>query len=101
MRLLLLTAFASMSLGTQAQTLVTVDSASTTTAPGIGGTAQIGYAFAKGDVITIEAKAAKKLDRMLVYRFPEGVVGRAKLTKRPKLTFTMPEDGIIICRFVS
>lgn len=84
-----------------AQTTVVVDSGVTTTAPGIGGTTQIGYAFAKGDVVTIDAKASKKLERMLVFRFPEAVLGRVKLTKSPKLTFTMPEEGIAVFRFIS
>jgi hypothetical protein len=83
-----------------AQTAILVED-STTSALGIGGTAQIGYAFAKGDVVTIEAQASKQLDRMLAYRYPEEVIGRVKLTRKPKLTFTMQEDGIVIFRFVS
>jgi hypothetical protein len=100
MKPLLLTFFLLFSIGAGAQTLVTVDSGSTD-ALGIGGNAQLGWAFAKGDVVTIEAKASKQLERMLIYRFPQEVIGRVKLTRKPKLTFTMPEEGVIICRFIS
>jgi hypothetical protein len=100
MRFLFLISFLLFAQHGQAQTLVTVDSASTNTL-GLGGSAQIGYAFAKGDVVTIEAKASKQLDRMMVYRFPQEVIGRVKLTKHPKLTFTMEQDGIVVCRFIS
>lgn len=90
-----------LSLQAAATKEVLVETAATTTAPGIGGSTQIGYAFAKGDVITIDAKASKQLDRMLAFVFPENVVGRVKFTKHPKLTFTMPEDGIVVFRFIS
>jgi transcriptional regulator of nitric oxide reductase len=90
-----------LSLASYGQTPIVVEDSTTTTVPGIGGNAQIGYAFAKGDVVTIDAKASKPLQRMMVYRFPEEVVGRVKFTKKPSLTFTMPEDGIIIFRFIS
>jgi hypothetical protein len=62
---------------------------------------QVGYAFAKGDVVSIDGRAQKKLDRMMVYRYPEAMIGKAKLTKRPRLTFTMQEDAIVIFRFIS
>jgi hypothetical protein len=88
------------SIAAGAQTPVVVED-STISSLGLGGTAQVGYAFAKGDLVTIEARAAKKLDRMIVYRYPEAVIGRTKLTKRPRLTFTMKEDAIVIFRFVS
>ena len=84
-----------------AQTPVVVAADATTSTLGIGGSAQVGYAFAKGDVVTIEASASKKLERMLAFRFPEAVLGRVKLTKNPKLTFTMPEEGIAVFRFIS
>jgi hypothetical protein len=89
-----------LSLAAGAQTPVIVED-STTSTLGLGGSAQIGFAFAKGDVVTIEAHASKHLDRMMVYRYPEDVIGRVKLTKNPSFTFTMAEDGIVVCRFIS
>lgn len=80
---------------------VVVEKGSTRTTPGIGGNTQVGYAFAKGDVVTIDAHAEKKLERMIVYIFPEHVMGRKTYTKHAKYSFTMPEDGIVIFRFIS
>lgn len=100
MKLLFFLPLLLISVAAGAQTTVVVADSATTTL-GIGGTTQIGYAFAKGDVVTIEAQASKQLDRMMVYRYPEEVLGRVKLSKKPSLTFTMAEDGIVIFRFVS
>ena len=97
----MLAALLSLSLNANAAKEVVVETSTSTTSPGIGGSTQLGYAFAKGDVITIDAKASKQLERMLVFRFPEQVLGRIKFTKRPKLTFTMPDDGIVVFRFIS
>jgi hypothetical protein len=72
-----------------------------TTAPGIGGDAQTGFAFAKGDVITITGKASRQLDRMLVLLHPDVEIGNHRATKRPQFKFTMPQDGIAIFRFIS
>ncbi len=80
---------------------VLVERGQVTTAPGIGGYAQIGYAFAKGDVIGIEAHASKLLDRMIVMIYPEEEIGRALSTKEPRLSFTMKREGIVIFRFIS
>ncbi len=88
-------------LSASARKAVVVETGTTTTVPGIGGNAQIGYAFAKGDVVTIDAKASKQLERMLVFIFPEQTLGRSKFTKHPTLTFTMPQDGIVVIRFIS
>ena len=74
---------------------------SSTSALGLGGTAQIGYAFAKGDLVTIEATASKQLDRLMIFRFPDEMIGRIKLTRKPKYTFTMSEEGIVVFRFIS
>jgi hypothetical protein len=80
---------------------VVVEAASVTTAPGIGGDAQIAYAFAKGDVVTIDAKASKMLDRMVVVMQPGTQLGKHAHTKSPHVTFTMPEDGIVVIGFIS
>ena len=84
-----------------ARKLVTVGHGSVTTAPGIGGYAQIGYAFAKGDVVTIDATASKMLDRMIVLFYPDQELGRARATKTPHYSFTMPRAGIVVFRFIS
>lgn len=97
--LLLLTCLL-LSLVASAQTAIVVED-STITTQGIGGSDQVGYAFAKGDVVTIEARCSKRLDRMLAFRYPEEMIGKAALTKRPKLSFTMAADAIVIFRFVS
>ena len=78
-----------------------VESGHLTTAPGIGGDAETGYAFTKGDVISITAKASKQLDRMLVLIYPDEEIGKDRATKSPKYTFTMPHDGIVVFRFLS
>ena len=101
MKTLLLISLLLVSLHATATKEVIVESGKVTTAPGIGGNAQIGYAFAKGDVVTIDAKASKQLERMLAFIFPEEVAGRAKFTRHAKLTFTMPKDGIAVFRFIS
>ena len=80
---------------------VTVGHGSVTTAPGIGGYAQVGYAFAKGDVVNVSANAEKKLERMIVYIHPQEELGRDIGTKTPHYTFTMPHDGIVVIRFIS
>ncbi len=90
-----------ISISTFAANEVVVEKGSTKTTPGIGGNTQIGYAFAKGDVVTIDARAGKQLERMIVYIFPEQVMGRKTFTKHAKYSFTMPEDGIVIYRFIS
>jgi hypothetical protein len=87
-------------LNSGAQTQV-IESGHLTTAPGIGGDAETGYAFTKGDVITVNAKASKQLDRMLVLMYPDVEIGRYRGTKTPNYTFTVPQDGIVIIRFIS
>jgi hypothetical protein len=84
-----------------AQSVVVVDSGTVVTAVGIGGSAQLAYAFGKGDVVNIEAKASKQLASMVVSRHPQPILGRVKLTKQPKLSFTMEEEGIVVFRFIS
>jgi hypothetical protein len=87
--------------GISARKLVTVERGSVTTAPGIGGYAQIGYAFAKGDVVTVNGTAEKKLERMIVMIYPDVEIGRDLATKEPHYTFTMPREGIVVIRFIS
>lgn len=101
MKRLLLIPVILFSISAAAQKETVVESGTLTTAPGINGEAQTGFAFAKGDVITITANANKKLDRMLVLLHPDVAIGRAKHTKTPKYTFTMPKDGITVIRFIS
>jgi hypothetical protein len=81
--------------------MVVVDRGTTKTAPGIGGYADIGYAFAKGDVITVDATAEKQLDRMIIVIHPQTEIGRDRATKNPHRTFTMPRAGIVVIRFIS
>jgi hypothetical protein len=100
MRIPLLISFLALPLCAAAQTQV-VASGHLKTAPGIGGDAQTGYAFTKGDVITIKASASKQLDRMLVLIDPDEEVGRVRATKEPQYTFTMPHNGIVVFRFIS
>jgi hypothetical protein len=81
--------------------LVVVERGTTKTAPGIGGYAQIGYAFAKGDMITVDATAEKQLERMIVVIHPDQELGRDRATKNPHYRFTMPKSGIVVIRFIS
>lgn len=102
MKTLLLIPLLFVTLFASAQTPVVVEqNGQLTTAPGIGGDAQTGFAFAKGDVITITAKASKQLDRMLVLLHPDVEIGNYRATKKPQFKFTMPQDGIAIIRFIS
>lgn len=100
MKTLLLIPLLALTFFAKAQTQV-VGTGHLRTAPGIGGDAQTGYAFAKGDVITVTASASKQLDRMLVLLDPDVEIASVRATKAPQYTFTMPQDGIIIFRFVS
>jgi hypothetical protein len=80
---------------------ILVDKGVVTTTTGIGGYAQTGYAFAKGDVITVSANAEKHLQRMIVILHPNTEIGKQLDTKNPNYTFTMPEEGMVIIRFIS
>lgn len=84
-----------------ARRLVTVAQGSTSTAPGIGDYADIAYAFAKGDVITLDAKASKQLQRVMVTIYPDREIAHDLATKAPHLTITMPQAGIAVIRFIS
>ncbi len=96
--LLLLTVTAGAS---DARKLVTVARGQTSTAPGIGDYAEIGYAFAKGDVITLDAKASKQLQRVMIMVYPDAEIAHDMATKTPHLTVTMPRAGIAVIRFIS
>src|SRR5688572_19593511 len=100
MKTLLLIPLLLISLGSNARNTL-VDKGVVTTTTGIGGYAQIGYAFAKGDVITVSANAEKHLQRMIVILHPNNEIGRQLDTKNPNYTFTMPEEGMVIIRFIS
>jgi hypothetical protein len=101
MKLLLLIPAMALCFSAQARRDVAVASGTTRTAPGIGGYAQIGYAFAKGDRVSINATAEKQLDRMIVMVYPEQELGRVRATKAPSYSFVMPKNGIVIFRFIS
>jgi hypothetical protein len=93
--------FLLISLQASARKLVVIDRGSVTTAPGIGGYAQIGYALAKGDVVTITGTAEKQLERMIIIVHPDKEIGHDLATKTPHYTFTMPQEGIVVIRFIS
>jgi len=101
MKRLLFSAAMFLSISAFATSEVVVEKGSTRTTPGIGGNTQIGYAFAKGDVVTIDARSNRQLERMIVYIFPENVMGRKTYTRHAKYSFTMPEDGVVVFRFIS
>lgn len=84
-----------------ARKLVTVARGNTNTSPGIGDYADIAYAFAKGDVITLDAKASKQLQRVMITLYPDMEIGHDMATKSPHLTVTMPRAGIAVIRFIS
>lgn len=83
-----------------AQTPVVV-SDSTIVSLGLGGSAEVGFAFAKGDVVELTAHCTKKIQRVLAFEYPEKQLARDRETKSPKLNFTMAEDAIVIFQFVS
>lgn len=101
MKSLLLSALLLLSLQGYCQPPVTIATGSVTTAPGIGGNADLGLAFSKGDVIHIQAKAEKRLSQMLILFFPNRELGRVSETEHPHFDFTMPQNGIIVFRFIS
>jgi hypothetical protein len=101
MKRLFFTAAMLLSISAFATSEVVVEKGSTRTTPGIGGNTQIGYAFAKGDIVTIDARSNRQLERMIVYIFPENVMGRKTYTRHARYSFTMPEDGVVVFRFIS
>ena len=100
MKPLLLIPLILISLSVDARKIL-VDKGMVTTTTGIGGYAQTGYAFAKGDIITVTANAEKHLERMIVILHPNREIGRQLDTKNPNYTFTMPEEGLVTIRFIS
>ncbi len=93
--LLLLTAGLSLS----AQTVV--DDGTLTTPRGIGGYKEISYAFAKGDVVTLETHSTHLLQRIMITQYPSNVLQRVKGVKNNVTTFTMPDEGFVVIRFIS
>jgi hypothetical protein len=89
------------SFSASAQTATVVDKGSVSTPKGIGGYKEISYAFAKGDVITLEARSNKLLDRIMVTQYPDNVLKRERSVRNTTTTFTMPEEGFVIIRFIS
>lgn len=80
---------------------VTVADSTITTVSGVGGSAEVAYAFAKGDKITLVAKASKPLESALVIMAPQSVLLRVKDSRKVNKSFVMPEDGTVIVRFIS
>lgn len=68
---------------------------------GIGGYDEISYAFAKGDVVTLEADANKLLERIMVTLYPSDVLKRVKHVRKATTTFTVPQEGFVVIRFIS
>ncbi|MBS1616051.1 MAG: hypothetical protein JST06_08050 [Bacteroidetes bacterium] len=80
---------------------ITVAKGHVVTAPGIGGYADLGLAFAKGDIIHIQASAEKRLSQMIVLFVPNRELGRVSETEHPHFDFKMPQEGIVVFRFIS
>ena len=80
---------------------VTVGSGKLATVPGVGGYAEVAFAFAKGDKVTITATADKKLQRMMVLLYPDVEIAHNNETKISNFTVTVPQDGIVVFRFIS
>jgi hypothetical protein len=100
MKTLFLIASLLLSVAAGAQTPVVVADSSMSSL-GLGGSAEVGFAFAKGDVVTMTAQCSKKIQRVLAFRYPETQLARARETKNPSMSFTMEDDGIVIFQFVS
>jgi hypothetical protein len=101
MRTFLLSALLLLPLLAFAVRPATVGKGSVTTSPGIGGYADVGFAFAKGDRISLQASSEKKLQRVLVLLYPDRELTKAVATDNPAIHFTMPEEGIVVFRFIS
>lgn len=84
-----------------AQTATLVDKGTVRTPRGIGGYKEISYAFAKGDIVTLNAQSNKLLGRVMVTLYPENVIERVKWARNTTTTFTVPEEGIVVIRFIS
>jgi len=78
-----------------------IDQGTVRTAPGIGGYNEIAYALAKGDVITLDVKANRLLERVMVVQYPQNVLQRVKAVRKTTTTFTVPEEGFVVIRFVN
>ena len=88
-------------LSSTAQTATLVDKGSIRTPRGIGGYKEISYAFAKGDIVTLNAQSNKLLGRIMVTLYPEKVIERVKWARNTTTTFTVPEEGFVVIRFIS
>jgi hypothetical protein len=68
---------------------------------GLGDYSEIAYAFAKGDKITLDAKSSKMLDRVTIVMYPQTEITRIRATKHTNKEFIVPQDGVVIIRFVA
>ncbi len=84
-----------------AQTAQPVDQGTATTVAGLGGYTELTYALAKGDVLTLDFRSNKQLDRVLILQYPDQVLGRLKSTRKGSTSVTVPEEGFVVIRFVS
>jgi len=68
---------------------------------GLGDYSEIAYAFAKGDKITLDASSSKRLDRVMVVMYPQTEITRIRAAKHMTREFIVPQNGVVIIRFVS
>ncbi|XZF13358.1 hypothetical protein ACTHGU_16345 [Chitinophagaceae bacterium MMS25-I14] len=68
---------------------------------GLGDYCEIAYAFAKGDKVHLEARSSKMLERATIVLYPQKELGKIKFSKKIDYDFTMPEEGVVLVRFVS
>lgn len=80
---------------------VNVADSTISTVSGVGGSAEVTYSFAKGDKISLVASASKPMSQAMVLMPPQSVLVRAKDSRKVNQTFEMPQDGVVIIRFIS
>jgi hypothetical protein len=68
---------------------------------GVGDFTDIAYSFAKGDKIILHANSSKRLDRTVFLLYPRIELATVKSVKIVDHELIMPEDGILVIRFIS